>query len=117
MEKEKRLAAQWFLSSEKQLELSCDGESINRGPVREYETIFRLSGKGQKDKPQKPQYHNINEVLEGGKDVLPRWLRYGLVFATAAYLAAAIDLYIISLTPFVIAGLAVCAVKKLEGNK
>jgi len=48
---------------------------------------------------------------------IPRWLRYGLVFATAAYLAAAIDLYIISLTPFVIAGLAVWGLMRLEGDR
>lgn len=48
--------------------------------------------------------------------MIPNWLRYGLVFAAVAFVAAAVDLYIISLTPFVIAGLAVIAVRRMEGR-
>jgi hypothetical protein len=48
---------------------------------------------------------------------MPAWLRYGLVFAAVAFVAAAVDLYIISLSPFVIAGLAVWGVRRMEGNR
>ena len=50
-------------------------------------------------------------------DKLPKWLQYGVVFAAVSYLAAAIDLYVISLTPFVIAGLAVWGLMRLEGGR
>ena len=49
--------------------------------------------------------------------MMPAWLRYGLIFAAVAFVAAAIDLYVISLTPFVVGAMAVWLVKKLEGNR
>ena len=49
--------------------------------------------------------------------MMPAWLRYGLIFAAVAFVASAIDLYIISLTPFVVAGLAVIAVRRMEGHR
>lgn len=45
---------------------------------------------------------------------IPNWLQYSLIFSAVACLAAAIDLYVISLTPFITAALAVWAVKRLE---
>ena len=48
--------------------------------------------------------------------MMPAWLRYGLIFAAVAFVSAAVDLYIISLTPFVIAGLAVWGFRRMEGR-
>ena len=47
---------------------------------------------------------------------IPEWLQSGLVFAGTAFVAAVIDLYVISLTPFVIAGLAVWGFRRMEGR-
>jgi len=47
---------------------------------------------------------------------IPNWLRYSLIFASVAFVAAVIDLYVISLTPFVIAGLAVWGFRRMEGR-
>jgi len=80
--------------------------------------------KGGGDCPYKIDAND--KVVRGYKDLgakpslidrlMPNWLRYGLVFAAVAFVAAAIDLYIISLTPFVVAGLAVIAVRRMEGR-
>jgi len=48
--------------------------------------------------------------------MMPAWLRYSLIFAAVAFVSAAVDLYIISLTPFVIAGLVVWGFIRLEAQ-
>ena len=59
----------------------------------------------------------VGVFVDGGGEMMPAWLRYGLIFAAVAFAAAAVDLYIISLTPFVVAGLAVIAVRRMEGHR
>lgn len=43
---------------------------------------------------------------------IPEWLQSGLVFAGTAFVAAVIDLYVISLIPFVVGGMAVWIFKR-----
>ena len=59
----------------------------------------------------------VGNVREKPMTKQPKWLRYSLIFAAVAFAAAAVDLYIISLTPFVVAGLAVMAVRRMEGHR
>jgi len=49
--------------------------------------------------------------------MMPAWLRYSLIFAAVAFVASAIDLYIISLSGFILGGLAVWAVRRREGHR
>ena len=59
----------------------------------------------------------VGVFVDGGGEMMPAWLRYGLIFAAVAFAAAAVDLYIISLAPFVVAGLAVWGLMRLEGGR
>lgn len=46
---------------------------------------------------------------------IPNWLRYGLVFASVAFVANAVNLYLIDLTGYLVAAAAVYLVWK-EGK-
>lgn len=49
--------------------------------------------------------------------MLPKWLRYSLIFASVAFVGYVIDAYIVNLTGFIAGGLAVYIVRKLEGGR